>query len=421
MTFNSKANPLIFRSMLCITQSLEGMREDALAAMEIMTSFFAAGEDIWLTLIKAKEETLDLDSASGVEEFLALYKHAEEDDLSIPILKRHAEFILAHCEGYTETAKPQELGELFSDDWTQNAFGEAVNKGIWHLTQNLFWLVLADLVLPPKKLHKPTPFMTNFKPSKDYESLLVKASKIRGQAVKAFQRRETWETSLESRTHEAYALYIASEHRAKNLSYPILSTLYERAITDTACQRFSGEQGAEETLQAFWAGYCDIAHILEAGISMELDILQWAVGSVPGSGEVWPLKNALRTKTKRQFKASQSDIEQLVPVLLACAGYDKRRYDGTDSVKIGKRKSQRFSLGIETSRRMEGLCLLSVRRYSAPSLWKCGGKAGLRVSNSNTTFPATQRPLLQILGLQRLEVSPTLATYLPCDNHCCKS
>ncbi|KAF8180964.1 hypothetical protein K438DRAFT_1976414 [Mycena galopus ATCC 62051] len=257
---------------------LEGMREDALAAMEMMTSFFAAGEDVWLTLIKTEEETLDLDSASGVEELLTLYKHAEEDDLC------------TLCDSHT-----QETRGVHSDNWTRNALSET-----------------------------------------DYESFLVKASKFRGQAVKAFQRRETWETSLESRTPEAYPLYIASERRAKNPSYPILSTLYERAIADTARQRFSGEQGAEETLRAFWEGYCDIARILEAGISMELDILQRAVGSVPGSGEVWAryicCLNVLRTKTKRQFKASQSDIEQLVPVLLACAGYDKRRYDGTDGV-----------------------------------------------------------------------------------------
>ncbi|KAF8208710.1 hypothetical protein K438DRAFT_1812755 [Mycena galopus ATCC 62051] len=371
-----------------LTQSLEGMQEDALAAMEMMTSFFAAGEDVWLALIKAKEETLDLDSANGVEELLALYKRAEEDYLSIPVLKRHAEFILARCERYAETEKPQELGELFSDDWTRNALGEVVNQGIWHLTQShLLWDQLREWEIQKLQNLAPVPtegipseeaaralghveefilarlgqphatseetaqiystFTTNFKPSKDYESLLVKASKIRGQAVKAFQRRETWETSLESRTPEAYALYIASERRTKNPSYPILSTLYERAIADAARQRFSGEQGAEETLRAFWAGYCDTARILEAGISVELDIFQRAVRSVPGSGEVWARYIRCLERAEDQDEASvqsisdiyekalssnllQSDVEQLVPVLLACAGYDKRRYDGTD-------------------------------------------------------------------------------------------
>jgi hypothetical protein len=64
-----------------LTQSLEGMQDDALSAMEMMTSFFAAGEDIWLALLKAKEAALDLDTANGVEELLALYKRAERDYL----------------------------------------------------------------------------------------------------------------------------------------------------------------------------------------------------------------------------------------------------------------------------------------------------------------------------------------------------
>lgn len=42
-------------------------------------------------------------------------------------------------------------------------------------------------------------FTTNHKPPEQYESLLVKASKSRSQAVKAFQRRENLENSLVSR------------------------------------------------------------------------------------------------------------------------------------------------------------------------------------------------------------------------------
>ncbi|KAJ6584742.1 hypothetical protein B0H19DRAFT_1319016 [Mycena capillaripes] len=366
-----------------LTQSLEGMQEDALSAMEMMTSFFAAGEDVWLALIKTKEETVDLDSANGVEELLALYKRAEEDYLSIPILKRHAEFILERCEHYSETEKPQELGELFSADWTRTALGEVVDKGIWHLTQShILWDLLRDWELqtlaalpdedrpqaiPPveefllARLGQPhanseetaqaySSFTTAYKPSGEYEAFLVKASKIRGQAVKAFQRRETWETSLESATPEKYALYIASERRAKTPSYPILSTLYERAIADTAERRFSGEQGAEEALRAFWAGYCDTARILEAGINTEVDVLQRAVRSVPGSGEVWaryirclrlrcdllwkhiPVSNCSADIYDKALSTNllQSDVEQLVPVLLARAGYDKRQFEPSD-------------------------------------------------------------------------------------------
>ena len=39
-------------------------------------------------------------------------------------------------------------------------------------------------------------FTTNYKPADQYESLLVKASKAKAQAVKAFQRREEFENSL---------------------------------------------------------------------------------------------------------------------------------------------------------------------------------------------------------------------------------
>ncbi|KAJ7505514.1 hypothetical protein B0H11DRAFT_2220941 [Mycena galericulata] len=371
-----------------LMQSLEGMQEEVLSAMEMMTSFFAAGEDIWLALIQAKQATLDLETSNGVEELLALYKRAEEDYLSIPLLKQHVELILARFEHYSEAEKPQELGELFSVDWTRKALAEVVDKGIWHLSllihmspqSHLLWDQLRDweleiLAAAPEqeksqavahveefllaRLGQPhanseetaqaySSFTTNYKSSEDYEGLLVKASKIRGQAVKAFQRRETWETSLaQSTTSETYALYIAAERRAKTPHYLILSVLYERAIADAAKRRFTAEQGAEETLRAFWAGYCDTARILEAGTHVELAILQRAVRSVPGSGEVWARYIRCLERAEDQDEALvqsisdiydkalstnllQSDVEQLVPVLLARAGYDKRRFEASD-------------------------------------------------------------------------------------------
>ncbi|KAJ7432338.1 hypothetical protein FB451DRAFT_1480862 [Mycena latifolia] len=366
-----------------LTQSLEGMQEDALSAMDMMTSFFAAGEDVWLALIKAKEEKVDLDTVNGVEELLALYKRAEEDYLSIPILKRHVELILARWEHFSENEKPQELGELFSVDWTRMALEEVVDKGAWHLTQShLLWDQLRDWELqilaavpdgseerPQAIAHVETFFLpalakfmpvysedtaqayssftTGYKPSQEYESLLIKASKIRGGVAKAFQRREAWETSLtQSSSSETYALYISSERRAKTPNYRILSTLYERAIADAAKRRFSGEQGAEETLRAFWAGYCDTARILNAGITEQLKIFERAVRSVPGSGEVWAryircleraedqgdaLVESISDIYDKALSANllQSDVEQLVPVLLARAGYDKRRYEAS--------------------------------------------------------------------------------------------
>jgi squamous cell carcinoma antigen recognized by T-cells 3 len=62
-----------------LTQSLEGMESEITSAMEMMTQFLAAGEEIWLPLINAKMQELDLDTEEGVVELLALYTRAESD------------------------------------------------------------------------------------------------------------------------------------------------------------------------------------------------------------------------------------------------------------------------------------------------------------------------------------------------------
>lgn len=64
-----------------LAQSLEGMDSEVHSAMEMLSNFYAAGEDIWLTLIKAKESAVDLHTANGVGEVLALYARAEADYL----------------------------------------------------------------------------------------------------------------------------------------------------------------------------------------------------------------------------------------------------------------------------------------------------------------------------------------------------
>ena len=62
-----------------LTQSLDGMESEIASAIEMMTQFLAAGEEIWLPLINAKMQELDLDSEEGVVELLALYTRAESD------------------------------------------------------------------------------------------------------------------------------------------------------------------------------------------------------------------------------------------------------------------------------------------------------------------------------------------------------
>jgi squamous cell carcinoma antigen recognized by T-cells 3 len=107
---------------------------------------------------------------------------------------------------------------------------------------------------------------------------MVAVSKLRGPAVKAYDRREASERSLVSTalspictraehiipqaqakfSLEAYAYYIAAERRMKNPDLFIIRGLYERAIAEAARRRFAGEAGAEEALRSFWGGYCDV-------------------------------------------------------------------------------------------------------------------------------------------------------------------
>ena len=64
-----------------LAQSLPGMDAEVLSAMEMMTQFLAAGDEVWLPLLQNKEESADLETEQGVEELLALYARAESDYL----------------------------------------------------------------------------------------------------------------------------------------------------------------------------------------------------------------------------------------------------------------------------------------------------------------------------------------------------
>jgi hypothetical protein len=60
-------------------QSSDNLESQAHSAREMLVVFFAAGEEAWIPLIEAKEKSEDLDSASGIQEVLALYVRAETD------------------------------------------------------------------------------------------------------------------------------------------------------------------------------------------------------------------------------------------------------------------------------------------------------------------------------------------------------
>ncbi|KAK1236238.1 Splicing factor [Marasmius sp. AFHP31] len=386
-----------------VANTLEGMETEAKAALETFTSFYAAGDEVWMPLIDAKESSTDMNSAQSVLELLALYEQAEGDYLSIPLLKRHIEFVVSRFEEYASggSAKPEEFGEIFSVEWTRQHLTDVVNKGTGHITESdLLWdqlqewelgllesaspadkpeLVIHAQALLLNRLKQPhstsdstfqvySTFTTNYKPPQEYESLLVAASKSRTQAVKAFQRRESFETELKRFGYslETYSRYILHERRAKYVDLLLMSTVYERAIAEAAKRRFKEEAGAELALRAFWCGYLDALRINNAEDPTQLQALRRAVRSVPGSGEVWAryvrflegadaqtvdlgndnipgtanrsaLYRVLTYSTldvyARAFSVNllQSDVEQLIPVVLARAGYEKRRIDSGTS------------------------------------------------------------------------------------------
>jgi hypothetical protein len=64
-----------------LAQAAEGMESELQTALEMVPNILAAGEEVWIPLINAKESSLDLESAIGVEELLVLYARAEADYL----------------------------------------------------------------------------------------------------------------------------------------------------------------------------------------------------------------------------------------------------------------------------------------------------------------------------------------------------
>ncbi|KAF4617844.1 hypothetical protein D9613_006080 [Agrocybe pediades] len=363
-----------------VARALEGLETEVQSALEMMTQMMAAGDDVWLPLIEAKEKVVDMETEEGVNELLSLYDRAEHDYLSIPILQKHLNFLLEHQAMYLsgERLRPDSLGEVFSTSWTREAIDKVVKKGEIHLTESYkLWDLQRDwelemLEATPKsersalveyvqsflleRLRQPHPniedtfqsyssFTTNYLPPQGYESLLVAASKVRGQSIRNMDRRERFETAIKQTggALDSYNQYIGYERRAKYPDVFVTRGIYERAVAEAARRRFLGEAGSEEALRVFWSGYCDAMRILEVGVDIELDIYRRAVRSVPGSGEVWArfirflervsgseeAPEGLETVAEIYNRAIDAkmittDVEQLVPVVLARAAYERR-------------------------------------------------------------------------------------------------
>ncbi|KAF5389233.1 hypothetical protein D9757_003432 [Collybiopsis confluens] len=361
-----------------LAKSLEGMEAELIFALEMYTSCFAAGDEAWLELLDIKQRSVNIDTVNGIEELLALFRRAEEDYLSISVLKRHIEFILSRYQDYADGAiKPNELGELFSVEWTKIAVADVVDKGIGHITaSHLLWDQLKDWEMeilesssaserPPlveqcdafllRRLGQPharvedtfqaySSFTTNYKPAEQYEPLLIAASKVKTRTLKAIERRDQHENTLSRSQNslEAFAQYIGYERRAKNPDLMTTSAVYERALHEAAKRRFLGEYGAEEALRSFWTGYSDALRLLNVGQHEQLSLFKRAVRSIPGSGEIWAryirlierytdpehVKEGRDTVTGDAFLPQLArDVGQLVPLVLARAGFEKRLID----------------------------------------------------------------------------------------------
>ncbi|OCH91935.1 RNA-binding protein Prp24 [Obba rivulosa] len=370
-----------------------GLDEQAESALDMFTAFWAAGDEIWLPLIDRKLKSANLESEEGLNAVLGLFERAEQDYLSIPLLQRHLEFLIERHEHYsTAEQKPEDLGELFSTEWTRAAISAVVSQGAGHLSRShqLFdlqrdWVfeqlqnapdtekapliehvesMLLGRLQQPHSNHDETfqaysTFTTNYKPADQYESLLVKASKMKAQAVKTYQRHEPLEHSLTLASYslEAYAYYLTSERRKKPDLF-VLKTLYERAIAEAAKRRFAGEAGAEEALRSFWIGYLDFLRIQDVDDEISMATYNRALRSVPASGEVWArymrflerldsdevdseIAGRFSDDVLSAYEKAMSvgplvtDAEQLVPVVLTRAGFEKRRLQSGDASENG--------------------------------------------------------------------------------------
>ncbi|KAL4250529.1 hypothetical protein ABKN59_002266 [Abortiporus biennis] len=412
-----------------------GMEDQLESALEMVTTFWAAGDRVWLPLIDLKLKSVDIGTVEGCLTMLELFERAERDYLSIPILRKHIEFLIDRYDYFKELdSRPEELGELFSMEWTRGAIAAVASEGSGHLTQSYrLWdlhrdwelehlqeatpeekpqltayveSMLLDRLKEPHSNHDETfqtysTFTTNYKLPDEYEPLLVQASKMKSQAVKAFQRREAAEMSISQAKNspEAFAYYIASERRAKKPDLSVLTAMYERAIAETDKRRFAGEPNAEETLRSFWIGYVDTLRLHNVEETQQSKVFQRATRSVPGSGEVWARYIRFLERTANEdtsvstayhsamsFTPMQKDIEQLVPLVLARAGYEKRKVEAgvaaaegfgtliqvlTDGISKVRKASKTGDPRLRLEKYMSALCIeLADIPENAIALWE---------------------------------------------------
>ncbi|KAH6912804.1 RNA-binding protein Prp24 [Coprinopsis sp. MPI-PUGE-AT-0042] len=358
----------------------DGSNESLVSAYQMMVDLLPVPESIWLAFIQAKEKSLALDTEKGVTELLDLYNRAEVDYLSIPVLRKHLDFLLENHRRYhggeEPEPKPAALGDTFSTVWTLLKAQDVLAKGTSHISQSyqLFdplrdWVLeqleeasaedkplLLDqletmLNLRLKQPHSNSDetfqtyssFTTRYKAPTEYEGLMVTASKTRGNSVTAYERRDSLETSLAQNNNslDAFAYYIAFEKRSRNPDLLCTRGVYERAIAEAATRVLKDEPGAVVALESFWAGYLDSMRQLEVGIDDEQELYRRALRSASASGEVWAryirfleraseLMEGLEPISAAYTRATLSlgpspDLEQVISLALAYGSWEKRR------------------------------------------------------------------------------------------------
>lgn len=60
-----------------------------------------------------------------------------------------------------------------------------------------------------------------------------------------------------SYSNDAYDAYILYETKSKKPDVSLAKALFERAISDSAKQRFAGAVDAENRLRSLWLAYCN--------------------------------------------------------------------------------------------------------------------------------------------------------------------
>lgn len=131
-----------------------GMDEQQEVALEMVTSFWAAGDYVWIPLIDLRAKSVDMDLADSVQTVVELFERAEEDYLcmsrvcvlasifscgyntAIPLLKKHLEFVIERHRYFVEEGTiPEELGDLFTTEWTLKEMEKVASRGAGHLTE----------------------------------------------------------------------------------------------------------------------------------------------------------------------------------------------------------------------------------------------------------------------------------------------